>query len=132
MSAPDRPSWPAVNDPDIVREIEALVLRYERALMENDLAVLDELFWESPRTVRFGARETLYGAEAITAYRRQRGGAPPRVVVRIEITTFGDDTGIAHVEFRPQGGDRVGRQTQFWARRPEGWRIASAHVSMQE
>jgi hypothetical protein len=33
-------------------------------------------------------------------------------------------------EFRSPGSPVVGRQTQAWARLPEGWRIVAAHVSI--
>lgn len=41
-----------VNLPDVVEEVRAVFQRYERAFVSNDLAVLDELFWDSPLTVR--------------------------------------------------------------------------------
>ena len=120
----------AVNDPGVLAEIAALLARYEAALMANDVAVLDALFWRSEHVRRFGAGECLYGHAAIAAYRAARpGGAPPRRVVRQSITSFGSDFATADIEFEPLGHARRGRQTQAWVRRPEGWRIVSAHVS---
>ena len=51
---------------------------------------------------------------------------------RLDIVTFGDSAGIVNLEFmRPIDGiEQYGRQTQFWFRFREGWRIASAHVSL--
>ncbi|MDQ6703983.1 MAG: nuclear transport factor 2 family protein [Pseudomonadota bacterium] len=47
--------------------------------MANDLAVLNELFLNSPETLRFGTGENLYGAAAIRAFRSGRiGGSPQR------------------------------------------------------
>ena len=42
---------------------------------------------------------------------------------------FGDTAGIVNLEFvrAMDGIERSGRQTQFWFRLPEGWRIVSAH-----
>jgi len=49
----------AINKPDIVAEVTAAFRRYEEALVGNDIAVLNELFWQSPHTLRFDRRESL-------------------------------------------------------------------------
>lgn len=66
----------AINQPTIVAEVSVAFYRYEQALVSNDIAVLDELFWHDERTVRLGAGENLYGIEAIRAFRaaRRRSG----------------------------------------------------------
>ncbi len=121
----------AIDDPEVLREVGVALDRYERALMANDLAELDALFWTAPQTRRFGATENLYGFEAIAAFRRARpNGAPQRVVLRRAITAFGRDVASADIEFQPVGSARIGRQTQCWVRTDAGWRIASAHVSL--
>ncbi|MCW2351268.1 MULTISPECIES: oxalurate catabolism protein HpxZ [unclassified Sphingobium] len=121
-----------INKAAILAEVTALVDRYERALGDNDIAMLDGMFWQSPRAVRYGVGECLYGIEEILAFRKARaGGSPPRTIRRMEITTFGDDFATANVEFQRIGGEVIGRQSQSWARLPEGWRIVSAHVSLQ-
>lgn len=126
----DAPASPRINDPRVLAEMTERFACYEAALMANDVPALDALFWRSVETRRFGASESLYGFEAIAAYRVARpGGAPPRRIVRQSITTFGQDFATADIEFQPLGSDRLGRQTQSWARLPEGWRIVSAHVS---
>lgn len=61
-----------INIPDIVAEVTAAHNRYEIAVTENDVAVLDELFWNSPHTLRFGATENLYGYDQIAAFRKAR------------------------------------------------------------
>ncbi len=33
-------------------------------------------------------------------------------------------------EFRREGNERIGRQSQTWVRFAEGWRVAAAHVSL--
>jgi hypothetical protein len=119
-----------INDPVVLAELTAAFHAYERALMENDTEELDRLFWASPHTVRYGVGENLYGAEEIAAFRRARpGGAPPRVLTRTAITSFGQDFGTACTEYVRVGGTAIGRQTHSWARLPEGWRIVAAHVS---
>jgi hypothetical protein len=96
----------------------------------NDVAVLDELFWDSPHTLRFGATENLYGFQAIREFRAGRPSAGlARTLGKTVITTYGRDFATANTEFFRHGSDRTGRQSQTWLRTPEGWRVVSAHVS---
>lgn len=122
---------PAVNLPHVVDEVRGVFARYEAALIANDVAVLDELFWDSPLTVRFGLAEVHYGAAAIRAYRQAFRPPPnmPRELRNLVITAFGEDFATADVEFL-RDGDPLGRQSQTWVRFPQGWRVVSAHVSM--
>lgn len=120
-----------IDIPEVRIEIEALFARYEEALVGNDTATLDALFWESPRTVRYGASENLYGIDDIRAFRRARSPVGlARTVRRTAITTFGRDVATTSIEFVRAGSALVGRQTQTWVRRPEGFRIVAAHVSL--
>jgi hypothetical protein len=121
-----------VDHPEALAELTAAFAQYERALIGNDIATLNELFWESPQTLRFGVRESerLYGHAEIAAFRIGRGPIDQRRTLHNQrITTFGRDFGIANVEFIPADSDRVGRQSQTWIRTDKGWKIASAHVS---
>jgi len=120
-----------INRPDVLAEVTAAFERYERALVGNDIAELDALFWTSPHTVRYGAGENLYGIAAIRAFRSARSPAGlAREILRTQITTYGEAFATTHLEFRRIGSERIGRQTQSWARMPEGWRVVSAHVSL--
>lgn len=120
-----------INDPDVLAEVQAVFDRYERALMDNDVAVLDALFWPTDHTLRYGVGENLYGFEAITAFRKGRpGGSPRRQLMRTAITTYGRDFATANTEFQREGGGRVGRQSQTWLRTEDGWKIVAAHVSL--
>ena len=120
-----------INLPAVLAEVEAAFAEYERALVTNDVPVLDRLFWDSPHTLRYGAGENLYGYDAIRAFRQGRPAANlEREITARAITTFGQDFAVANVEFRRAGSDRTGRQSQTWARLPEGWRVVSAHVSL--
>jgi len=93
--------------------------------------VLDELFWNSPHTLRYGAGENLYGYEQIAAFRAARPSQGlQREVLRTAITTYGRDFATANIEFRRAGSERIGRQSQTWVRMPEGWRVVAAHVSL--
>jgi 1-carboxybiuret hydrolase subunit AtzH-like protein len=122
---------PAINLPHVVDELHAAFARYESALIANDVAVLDEFFWDNPLTVRFGIGEIHYGAAAIRAYRQAFQPPPnmPRSLRNLVITSFGEDFATADVEFL-RDGDPIGRQSQTWVRFPGGWRVVSAHVSM--
>ncbi len=121
-----------VDDPTTMAEVTAAFEAYEAALMANDIAVLDALFWESSKALRYGVGETLYGTAEIQAFRKARpGGSPPRRILRRSITTFGTDFATANIEFMREGGGPIGRQSQCWVRLPEGWRITAAHVSLQ-
>ena len=120
-----------INRPDVLAEVTAAFARYEAALVGNDVATLDELFWDSPHTLRYGAGENLYGIQAIRAYRSARPATGlARAILRTQITTYGDSFAATHVEFQRVGGERLGRQTQTWVKLPQGWRVVSAHVSL--
>ena len=120
-----------VNDPETLREITAAFYEYERALMEDDVATLDALFHQAPETVRYGVGEVLYGFEEIAAFRRARGGSPQRKLGRVAITTYGDALATANAEFFRGGSEKRGRQSQTWVKFPEGWKVVSAHVSIE-
>ena len=120
-----------INLPDVLAEVGAQFVRYERALTSNDVAVLDELFWNSPHTLRYGVGENLYGHDAIAQFRAGRPAQGlEREVLRAVITTYGRDFATANIEFRRIGSTRTGRQSQTWLRTPEGWRVVAAHVSL--
>jgi len=111
--------------------VRAVFARYEDALVTNKVDVLDELFWTSEHTVRYGAGENLVGIEAIRAFRLARPSTGlARTLHRTVITTYGRDFATAMTEFSREGSPRVGRQSQTWARLPEGWRVVAAHVSV--
>lgn len=131
MNTHSTPATPAINLPDVLVEVTAVFERYERALVGNDVAVLDELFWDSPHTLRYGATENLYGYDAIRAFRAGRPSAGlARTLGKTVITTYGRDFATANTEFFRHGSDRIGRQSQTWLRTPEGWRVVAAHVSL--
>ena len=120
-----------IDIPEIVAEVTAAHNRYEIAVTENDVAVLDELFWNSPHTLRFGATENLYGYDQIAAFRKARAADNlARDVRRVTITTYGRDYATTNVEFTRTTTERIGRQSQTWLRTDEGWRIVAAHVSL--
>ena len=120
-----------INMPAVVAEVRDAFARYEDALVNNKVAVLDALFWNSPHTLRYGATENLYGYDAIQAFRASRPSAGlMRELSHTVITTYGRDFATANTEFRRVGSERVGRQSQTWIRTAEGWRVVAAHVSL--
>lgn len=120
-----------INLPDVVAEVKAAFDRYEQALICNDVAVLDELFWQSPHTIRYGATENLYSYDEIKAFRQGRSPAHlDRTLKNTVITTYGQDFATANTEFDRAG--KQGRQSQTWMRTLQGWRVICAHVSLLE
>jgi len=120
-----------INRPDVLAEVRAVFDRYEVALVTNDVDTLDELFWASPLTVRYGLGENLYGRDAIVAFRRARSPLNlARTLRNTVITTFGADFATASTEFLRPPGTAVGRQMQTWMRTAAGWRVVAAHVSL--
>jgi hypothetical protein len=121
-----------IDAPDVLAEVSAQFARYEKALVSNDVTVLDELFRADTRTLRYGVGENLYGYEAITAFRAARSPAGlMRRTAKTVITTYGRDTAVASTLFyRDSAPGRVGRQMQTWIRFAEGWKIVAAHVSI--
>jgi hypothetical protein len=120
-----------INRPDVLAEVNAVFDRYEAALVGNDVAVLDELFWDSPHTLRYGVGENLYGYDEIAAFRAGRPAQGlARTILRKAITTYGRDFATAHIEFQRTGANTSGRQSQTWMRTPKGWRVVAAHVSL--
>jgi hypothetical protein len=121
-----------VDLPEVLAEVTEQFARYEKALVSNDIAVLDELFRDDARTLRYGIGENLYGYDAITAFRAARSPAGlMRKTAQTVITSYGRDTAVASTLFyRDSAPGRVGRQMQTWVRFAEGWRIVAAHVSI--
>jgi hypothetical protein len=119
------------NHPFALAELTAAFARYEDALVNNRVEVLDELFWASAQTVRYGVNENLYGIDAIRDFRNARPAVGlARTLQNTVITTYGDDFGTAMTEFRRAGGDKLGRQSQTWCRIDGRWQVVAAHVSL--
>jgi hypothetical protein len=118
--------------PDVLAEVTTQFQRYEKALVSNDVAVLDGLFHEDARTLRYGIGENLYGHSEIASFRAARSPVGlMRRTARTIITSYGRDTAVASTLFyRETLLGKVGRQMQTWVRFGEGWRIVAAHVSI--
>jgi len=121
-----------INLPDVVEEVTQVFERYQHALQDNNVAVLDAAFWDSPHTIRYAIAENGYGWNEIHAHRKARVGASTQERrLRTTITTFGRNTATVNIEYKVRGQDKTGRQTQTWIRFPTtGWQVVSAHVSI--
>ncbi|MEO6217916.1 MAG: oxalurate catabolism protein HpxZ [Sphingomonas sp.] len=120
-----------IDDPAVLAEVTAAFHEYERALMADDVPAMDRLFADVPTTVRYGVGEVLYGADAIRDFRKGRGGSPRRRLGRVAISTYGDSFATANAEFFRERSERRGRQTQAWVKFADGWKVVSAHVSIE-
>ena len=122
-----------INRPDAVQELTEAFNAYEQALTTNDIARVNELFWDSTLTMRYGIceGEHHYSHAAIAEFRIKRGAVnQPRTLQNLRITTFGRDFGVANTEFIVPGSGKIGRQSQTWVRIDKDWKIVSAHVSV--
>ncbi|SDA31085.1 oxalurate catabolism protein HpxZ [Sphingomonas sp. NFR15] len=120
-----------IDDPALLAEVTEAFHAYERALMADDVPTMDALFHDAPTTNRYGVGEVLYGIEEIRAFRKGRGGSPQRRLGRVAITVYGDSFATADAEFFRENSDRRGRQTQAWVKFADGWKVVSAHVSLE-
>ena len=80
-----------INVPESFPRATEAFQRYEKALNSNDVTVLDELFWKSPHTLRYGVGEQLYGYDQIAAFRagRDPGFVLNRDLLKVWIVTYG-------------------------------------------
>ena len=120
------------NIPDVVEEVRDLFERYEQALIDKNVDVLDASFWNSPYTIRYALHENGYGFKEIHGHRVARPPGPgiKEKRIRLEILTLGRDLATVNLEFKVRGRDLIGRQSQTWVRFPtEGWKVIAAHVS---
>lgn len=123
------------NIPEVVAEISTLFERYEQALIDKNVDVLDATFWNSPHTIRYALHENGYGFQEIHGHRVARPPGPgiKEKRIRLEILTLGRDIATVNLEFKVRGRDVIGRQSQSLVRFPDlGWKVVSAHVSTME
>ncbi len=97
--------------------------------MANDLPALDRLFAPGPETLRGDSAGILVGHDAISEFRKGRGGAPARDILHVEIREITDDAALVIAITAPHTGGR-GQQSQLWRRIDGAWRVTEAHVSL--
>lgn len=114
--------------PEVVAEVTAAFEAYERALVDNDVPGILGFF--ADRAVRFGVADQQFGLEEQRRWRVAQGPLPPgRFLKETQIQTYGMNAAVVTTLFGYPGSEVTGRQTQAWARLPDGWRIITAHVS---
>ena len=128
--------WVIVADPTdaaavgAAADVRAEFERYERALVDGDLHVMEEQFWAGPDVVRFGIADQQVGAEALADWRRRQPPLPlGRSLQQTRVAAVSGDLVIVTTCFTYPGRRQLGRQSQTWARLADGWRIVHAHVS---
>jgi hypothetical protein len=117
--------------PDVISEVKAAFDRYNDAINSGNIAILNEIFRNDARTIRYGQAENLYGYKEIEAFRANATPLnPPRTLSRTVITTYGRDFAVAStLTQNARRPGKVGRQMQTWVRFSEGWRVVAAEVS---
>ena len=119
-----------VNIPEIIEEVTEAFMSYEKALTENNVEMINHLFWDDPKTLRYGPNGTLVSHAALAAFRRDRvTNGVRRTLKNTSIVTFGQDFAVANTEASDENVPGTGRQSQTWVRTDHGWKIVAAHVS---
>lgn len=121
------------NIPEVVAEVTAFFEAYEQALIDRNIEVLDNTFWQSPHTIRYAMQEAGYGFDEIHAHRvaRKPGPGIKEETIRLEILTLGRDFATTNYEFKVRGKDLIGRQSQTLVKFDDvGWKVVAAHVSV--
>jgi hypothetical protein len=107
--------------------------RYERALIDGNIAVQQQIFWPDPSVVRVDADGPLVGPEALAEFRARRPTPGPRRLRDLHVVRSPGDT-VVTVSVNERLGPAgevigLGTQTQVWARTEDGWRVIAACVS---
>ena len=124
-----------VNKQEVVDKIRVLFEAYETALINKDIEVLDNSFWNSEHTIRYAMHENGYGFNEIHQHRvsRKKGPGIKEERRRLEILTLGDSFATVNLEFKIRGTEDIGRQSQTWVKFPNtGWKVVAAHVSTMD
>ena len=137
QTAADRTADTQINAAATLAQLQRAFDLYEDALIHNKVDVLDALFWNSPHTLRYGAKENLNGYDEIRAFRAARPSTGlSRDILDRHIVTFGSSMGVANITFKRASEPRIGRQSQTWVKLDggfaDGWRVVSAHVSWMD
>lgn len=128
MTATDRPRVHPQTETDPV--LLERFWGYEHALSTNDVAALDELFWDDATTTRADHQSgVLVGHQEIALFRAGRvGGAPPRTITAVHVNELADGVVVILAETCRRDGAR-GLQTQIWRLARGQWYVQYAHVS---
>ncbi|OGA05549.1 MAG: DUF4440 domain-containing protein, partial [Betaproteobacteria bacterium RIFCSPLOWO2_02_64_14] len=93
------------NIPEVVAEVRERFERYEQAIIDKNIEVLDSTYWNSPYTIRLAPTEHGYGFDQIHAHRARRapGDRSKEVWLRLEILTLGRDIATVSLEYKVLG-----------------------------
>jgi ketosteroid isomerase-like protein len=117
-----------IDRPEVIAEVAAAFEAYEEALVANDVDGVIGFF--AGDAIRFGLGDQQSGLTEQERWRRAQPPLPPgRRLKDTIIRGYGRDVAVVTTLFGYPGRDVLGRQSQTWARLPEGWRIVHAHVS---
>lgn len=119
-----------INDIDVISEVRGCFECYNAAIENGDTDALNGFFWQSPSTIRFGPKESLFGYNEISTFRSNtwKLAAGGRKFEKVVISAFGKDAATPNAVIRAADGT-ASRQSQTWVRFSEGWRIVAANVS---
>ena len=113
-----------------IAEVTRLSDEYEAALLRNDVDVLNGLFAGDPGVLRFGLADQQRGRAELVAWRAAAPAvSPDRVITSRDVAALAPGVVAVDLTFVQPGASWLGRQSQTWVRRDEGWRIVRAHVS---
>jgi len=119
------------NIPEVVEELRERFERYEQALIDKNVAVLDSTFLDSPLANRPAMHEHGYGFGAIRALRVARPPGPGIQAERLRLDILPLGRGFGHVSraFMMRGPYRIALTAQPWARMPDlEWILGSLPV----
>ena len=93
------------NIPEVVEEVRGMFERYEQALIDKNVDVLDATFWNSPHTIRLANYEHGYGFDRIHAHRvaRPPGPGTKEKRHRLDIVTLGRDVATVTLVYKVRG-----------------------------
>jgi ketosteroid isomerase-like protein len=116
---------------DDVAEVLAASEDYERALRADDVDALNAAFDNSPDVLRFGIADMQHGHGELAAWRASADPVDPeRRITGRWVRALAPGVVAVDVTFVEGDEPMIGRQSQTWVRRPRGWRIVRAHVSV--
>src|SRR5258707_5863566 len=107
-------------------DLAAAFERYEKALMDGDVAAQQQSFWSDPSVVRVDGDGPVVGPAALAEFRARRPAPGPRRLRDLHVVPSPGDTVVTVSVNERLGADGevigLGTQTQVWARTEDGWR----------
>lgn len=114
-----------------IDEVTALSVAYEAALRRHDIEAMNGAFWNDPQVLRFGVGDMQYGYEEVLAWRAAATPVDPaRTMLSRHVAALADGVVAVDITFSDTDSSHLGRQSQTWLHREDGWKIARAHVSL--